>query len=143
MTATIQQATDDIYGAVSLAMKALFPAVVRKYDGIDKHDPPPPDKSWIFANLRHATGNQGSLAGDTGKRRWTALGTLIVQVFVPLEKTGRTGAVNIAAALKSVIQKTQTEHGVWFRNVTINEIGEDKSWYQVNLSATFTYDTIE
>jgi hypothetical protein len=143
MTATVQQATDDVYGTISLAMRALFPAVVRKYDGIDDHKPPAMDKSWIFAVLRHATGRQGSLAGDTGKRRWTAVGTLIVQVFVPMEKTGRTGAVNIASALKSVVQKTQTENGVWFRNVTINEIGEDKGWYQVNMSATFTYDTFE
>jgi hypothetical protein len=141
MTATTQQAIDDMYGAVAAVLTGQFPDVVRKYDGLDDHTPPDNQSAWTYTMIRHATGTQASLAGADATRRWNATGTLFTQIFVPLNKQGRQQAVTIADALKTTIQKLQTEHGVWFRGAILKEIGVDGSWYQVNFTATFTYDT--
>lgn len=142
MTATVQQATDDMFGAVKAPLVSAFPDVVRKYDGIDDHEPPDANVSWVYASVRHAAGSQGSLAGADGSRRWNRQGTLIVQCFVPLHLTGRDGAMAIAAALQNSIQRLHTPHGVWFTNATLREVGVSDAWYQVNFSATFSYDDI-
>lgn len=143
MTATTQTAIDEMFGMVASVMLANFPDAVRKYDGIDSHEPPDGQSSWIYAAIRHADSTQASLAGETGARRWRRIGVLMVQCFVPLNKTGRTGAMNIATTLQSNIQGKATASCVWFRDATAKEIGPDKSWYQANFVVAFEYDDIQ
>jgi hypothetical protein len=141
MTTTSEQAVNEMYGAVKAALVVLYPAVERRYDGKDSHEPPDTQTSWIYADVRHADGGQGALAGADGTRRWNRNGTIIVQCFVPVNKQGREVASAIAATLRDYFQSLQTESGVWFTNATFREVGVSDGWYQVNFSSTFSYDT--
>lgn len=141
MAVTSIQAVDEMYGAVKAALVVSFSTVERRYDGKDSHTPPDVQSSWIYATVRHASGGQAALAGAGGVRRWNRAGTLIVQCFAPLNKKGREVAMSIAVALRDHIQSLQTSGGVWFTNATFREVGVSDAWYQVNFSATFSYDT--
>jgi len=141
MSESSEQAVNEMYAAVKAAIVVPFPDVERRYDGKDSHTPPDTQTSWIYAAIRHADGGQAALAGADGSRRWNRTGTLIVQCFVPINKKGREVATSIAAALRDYIQGLHTVGGVWFTNATFREVGVSDGWYQVNFSATFSYDT--
>jgi hypothetical protein len=141
MTATAITAPAEINEIVANIL-ATFPGLEMRWDGKVESTPPPSDENWARTTVRHATGEQGSLASDTGKRVWTRTGTLTVQVFAALSKGGLDVARVIAQALQDGVQGVSSSGCVWFRNATVNEIGVDKSWYNVNFTAFFTYDDV-
>lgn len=142
MTATVKEACDDMNGMVNDIMTAQWPAVVLRWQGLEEANPPDAQTSWVRVTILHATGSQASLASDIGKRRWNRTGSLVVQCFVPLTKGGLDVARAIAASLQDGMQGKNSPHCVWFRNATVNEVGKDASWFQVNFVITFTYDDV-
>jgi hypothetical protein len=142
MTANVQQACDDMNGMVNDIMVAQFPDVEIRWQGKELPNPPDAQTSWIRVNIVHGPAGQASLASPMGRRRWNRTGTLIVQCFVPLTKGSVVGARAIATALQDGMQGSESSHGVWFRGATVNEVGKDASWYQVNFAITFTYDDV-
>lgn len=98
---------------------------------------------WARATVRHALGQQSSLANGTdGKRRYIREGNFIVQIFTPAG-TGLRTADQYAKVVADALEGQETPGGVWFRNVSYREVGRDGPWYQTNVSATFQYDEVK
>lgn len=107
-------------------------------DEIEKADPP---IAWVRATVAHQTGNQATLAGSSGVRRYTRTGLLTVQIFTPTGD-GLSVADEYATAFQSALQGKSTPNGVWFRDVTAQEAGIDGPWFQTNVVGTFEYDEV-
>lgn len=126
---------------VTDAIPALAPNVI--YDDSDKQPPdgedPPP--TWARVVVRHGPSSQTALSDDSGRRRYTRTGTITVQLFTPFND-GLKSADDIASQLQGAFLGVSTPHGVWFRDVRTNEVGQDGPWFQTNVLADFQYDEV-
>lgn len=114
-----------------------------KYDNVGKSSVPPSGNSpWARVVLRHTGAQQASLSGPAGKRRWERHGIITIQIFVPAGK-GLAEVVDLPKIVQDAFEGQTTTNGAWFRDVTINEIGADGSFYQTNVIALFEYDEIK
>lgn len=116
-----------------------YPVV--SYDGTIGNIPDGP-RPWARVTVRHTTGGQVSLANHSGKKRFRRNGFVTVQLF------SRPGdGLSELDSLANLIVRAYEEytgigHGVWFRNVRVNEAGQDGDWVQFNVIADFTYDQV-
>lgn len=100
---------------------------------------PVADTVWARAIVRHATGGQGSLTGDSGTVKWDRRGVLWIQVFAPIGA----GSVQGLQAAQQLINAYQAERGpVWYRNIRMNEMGADGAWERFDVKADFEYDDV-
>lgn len=133
---TFDEARDVMLTTFLTAWKPLgFPVVWTDVPG----SVPNGSTVWARVVLRHATGGQGSLSGDTGKKRWRRAGTLFVQVFSPV---GDGSSAGYSAAQTVVDAFQSAKDCVWYRNIRMNEIGADGSFEQFNVLVDFTYDEV-
>lgn len=101
---------------------------------------PTSEQTWARASVKHSDGNQTSMGSATGTRKFTDQGTVFVQVFSPVGD----GSTASREAAKDVLNafRDARDPSVWFRNAKLNEVGSDGAFYQTNVSATFSYDTV-
>lgn len=140
MTADALTARDDVMALLAPAIAALGGDVVVRWQGVGSNEPPEGDKRWLRVTMNHTDGRQASLAGATPVKRWNRTGLVMVQCFAPLAKGSIKEAIKMATAVQNALQGKATPNCVWFRNAQINEVGPDKFWYQVNMTAIFDYD---
>ena len=116
-----------------------------RWQGDDSGTKPDASAAWARITINHATAGQETL-GTVGNRCFERNGTVIIQVFAPLSRgEGLTQAEALAMIAQNAFEgKTAGPGGeIWFRDVVINEIGPDAAWFQINVSATFTYDELK
>lgn len=101
---------------------------------------PASEAVWARVSIQHATGTQGSLAGEQGVRRWDNRGVLIVQVFAPVGD----GKKKVREAAQVVVNayRGAKDGSVWFRNTRMNEIGASGAFNQINVITDFQYDDL-
>ena len=90
--------------------------------------------AWARITVRHTIGRDAAIGGRCFLRQ----GTVTVQIFT---KFGE-GLVNndqLAKVAVDAFQGKATPGSVWFRNVRLNEIGQDGDWFQSNVLADFEY----
>lgn len=149
---SITQARDEIQALFNNAWTANTPAVTPgnyvpqvRWDGVPENpnESPPNDACWARFKLNHNNSVQSTL-GQKGARRFTRSGVLAVQVFAPIDGGGFSLAEKLAIIARDCYEGQATVSGVWFRTVTIKEIGPDPGgWFQMNVTATFEYDEIK
>ncbi len=149
MTATYEEARDDILklfkdawdAAVLANPTTIAPIADVIFDDISQK-PTDGELAWARVALRHDRGAQGSLADDVGNTRWDRFGTLFVQIFTVVGE-GLVLSYQIAKILSDAYEGKTTPLAVWFRNVSIREIGPDGEWFQVNWSVDFEYEEVK
>lgn len=137
---TLVEAKQIILDAFVLGWAAQTPVFITGED----HDDPPIDAPFVRITIRHFTRNQETLGG-TGARKFEAAGSIVVQVFAPLDE-GTTPADNLASNVQAILEaKTLTGAGteVHTNSATITEIGETDDGYQINVSTSFYYQQIK
>lgn len=97
---------------------------------------------WAVVTLRHTAGRQSTLSSDVGNRRFSRTGTLTVQIFTSAGK-GLQESYDLAKVVSDAFEGSYTPGGVWFRNLTLREVGRDGEFFQVNVITEFTYDEIK
>ena len=140
MTADALIARDEVMALLAPAIAALGGDVVVRWQGVGSAEPPDGGLRWLRVTMNHNDGRQASLAGATPVKRWNRTGLVMVQCFAPLAKGSVKEAVKMAAAVQLALQGKPTSSGVWFRSCTIQEVGSDKFWFQVNMTSIFVYD---
>ncbi len=98
----------------------------------------PQGSSWARLVVRHTSSNLDSL-GPPGGRKFRRDGNVIVSVFTPLDTFTETVDAIVRTARQVFEGKTLTPNTVYFRAVSVNEIGPDGPWFQVNVTAPFHY----
>lgn len=96
---------------------------------------------WARATLRHTVSAQATLSGETGNRRFRRVGMLFVQIFTPCGE-GLSRGYSLAKVVTDAYEGERTA-GVWFRNVTVKEIGPSDDWFQTNVTVEFEYDEVK
>jgi len=98
---------------------------------------------WARVYVRHTSSDQSSL-GAVGQRRFTRYGIVTVQVFVPAGKQGLVRADRLGKVALDAFEGEETSTGdVWFRSALCREVGVVDDWYQMNVTAEFTYDFVK
>lgn len=146
MTATYDQAKDDMFGLMRDALAVVAAGIHIEWQGKPGNTPPPQDAEWVRVSIQHfPTGSrQAAFSCDASKRRWRREGTLDAQCFAPEKAGGLKRAMAIATALRDAVQTSRgTQHDVWFREPVAYEVGPDKNWFNANASARFTYDEVK
>lgn len=144
MTADAIKVRDEAFGLIRAAVVAYDPTVKMYWEGVPANDGQQPTSNdiWLRVSLQHVTGRQSSLAGEDGVRRWNRTGFISVQCFAPLARGSVQAATKLACVVRDALQGKQTASCVWFRNPRINEVGEDKDWFNVNATIDFDYDEL-
>ena len=144
MTATAATARNEIFALIYAAVTAQVPAAKIVWEGtlVPADQMPTSDETWVRVSLRHVTGEQASLAGVDGVRRWNRTGFVSAQCFAPLASGGIQAATELARVVRDALQGKTTASQIWFRNPRINEVGEDRDWFQVNATIDFNYDEL-
>lgn len=141
------QTVNDVYEAIVTAFRLDMltnqPLVQLGWENV-KFDPdeafPTYGESDAFVrlNMQHTPGAAG--AAGLGNRYFRRDGIIIVQVFTRAN-TGRARSNAVVDSVLLFFEQTSVP-GTWFRGQSPSEAGDDGSWFQVNVSAEFTYDTL-
>lgn len=89
---------------------------------------------WAKITVQHNSGSNASI----GNSLFDRIGVVTVQVFTALG-TGLSIGDNVYKIVADAYEGQTTPGGVWFRNVSVNEIGPEGEWYQTNITADFEY----
>lgn len=138
MSADFETAVDEIFDLFAAAWNTTgYPVDYEnlRNDGTTVKVPPSTRTPWARVNLRHVTGGNAAI----GNKLFDRGGVLTVQIFIVVG-VSLTPAYQLAKTVANAFQGQSTPSAVWFRNVRINEIGNDGSWYQTNVLADFEYD---
>ena len=141
MTTTSANAIDECAAIMNTLAATAYPAAVLRWRGKEEGDTPT-DKDWFRWTMQHADGYQASLSNQHGERRWRREGIIIVQCFSLLTVGGMQKAQRMAESVRDAYQGRSTPGGVWFRNATTQEVGQDRHHYQVNAIVNFNYDEV-
>ena len=138
---TYREAKNDI---LELFKDAWDPTgYVAQYTNVaEEKAPPDVDEPWARATVGFTNGDARSIGGISGKARYENTGTLTIQIFTPVGDGG-VRAYDLGQQLVDAYRGASTENGVTFTSVGMREAGVDGSWFQVNVTATFTYDRVQ
>lgn len=143
MTATVSQARNEMHALFKAAWEAEeisrdLPVLYGDVPGLL----PPSEGNWARITVQHQEGFQATLSGATGNRRFRRLGVVTVQVFTEFGD-GQVDADALGIITKNTFEGEVTSPGrVIFRNVRLNEVGQDGQWFQTNVLADFEYDEV-
>lgn len=140
MTATFNQANNEI---LTFFKDAWDPTGhLALYENV-KGEKPSAQEPWARLTVRHGPSRQASLSGALGTSRYERSGILTVQIFIPNGEGGLSLGYSLGKVIADAFEGKATPNQVWFRNVTINEIGPSDEWFQLNATAEFTYDEVK
>ena len=92
---------------------------------------------WASVVIRHATGQQRTLGGK-GQRLFLRLGVIVVTINTP-SNSGLSGGLVLAKLVSDAYEGVSSPNGVWFRNVRINELGREGTFFQTNVISDLEY----
>lgn len=134
MSLTYAQANDEVL----TQLKTIWDLTGHKLFYEDVRDQKETDQSpWAKVAVRHAAGQQDSLGGR-GHRSFLRFGVLIVTIHTP-SGSGLSDAYALAKVVADAYEGASSPNGVWFRNVRINELGRDGTFYMTNVLVDFEY----
>ncbi len=138
MNHTFEQARDIMTSMVKTAWDTTTYTLI--YDDLPGNIPTT-SNPWARLTIRHNQSQQASLAGDGGTKRFRRQGVLMVQIFA----TSGKGLLSSDILSKVIVDafEGKSSNGIWFRNVSMNEVGQDGHWFQTNVSVDFEYDEIK
>lgn len=140
MGLTLAEARDEINGALKAAVDAynatVTPDIPVFWDDVDKAEQDAKG-AHLRAFVKHNEGDQLTLGG-VGSRRFMRAGVVIVQVMAPFGD-GFTQADTLATVARNAFEGVSTPNGVWFRRVSVKEIGKTGGYSQTNVTANFEY----
>ena len=90
---------------------------------------------WAKITVQHSGGGNAAI----GNTFFDRFGVVTVQVFTALG-TGLSIGDNVYKIVADAYEGKTTPGGVWFRNVSVNEVGPEGEWYQTNITADFEYN---
>jgi hypothetical protein len=97
---------------------------------------------WVRITVRHNTGRQGALGTTGGKRCFDREGVVFVEIFSPFG-TGLSIGDDLYKVAADALEGRETTSGIWFRNVRLNEVGQDGAWFKSNVLADFIYREVK
>ena len=148
---TASEARDEIFTLFKTTWDAGSPSLVGyvptiEWQGVQPRGTPVASKHWCRASLQNVSEGQASLSiseGAPGRKRYTAFGLVFVQIFSPRsEANGFENGLLLSQVAKGAFRGKTTPGKVWFRNVRMQELEPEDSFYRLNVVAEFEYDEV-
>ena len=142
MASTQMQAVDALLGLAKTTWEANTPASTPFY--YDNQDATRPSTPSLFgrAVLRHNFGERASLgSAGSGSKVNRRYGDLYIQIFVP-QGDGQYTARTLADAMALAFEDADNSIGLRLQDTSINELGADGTYWQINVVTSFTYDRV-
>ena len=111
------------------------------YDDIVVNNLPGANQTWARLNLKNTESRQSSLADYTSKAIFSRTAILTIQLFTP-RKTGKTESDRVGQILLDMFERKKADC-IWFRDVRIREIGNDGSFFNINVIVDVLYDQVK
>ncbi len=139
---TLAEARDAVISLIDAAWKAASASssIRMLYANVpgDKPDSSVPNSSapsWARTSVQILAAGQST----QGKRRFRTIGSVTVQIFTPYGD-GHTLGDTLSKVITDVLRgHVGSASGVDFFDVTPIEIGQDGSWFNINVTADFTF----
>ena len=96
---------------------------------------------WAEVVVRHATGQQDTLGG-VGNRSFVREGAIVITINTP-SSSGLSKGYNLAKVVTDAYEGNSSPSGVWFRNVRVNELGKEGTFFQLNVVIDFEYSELK
>lgn len=110
---------------------------------IELESKPPSDEFWVRLSTQTVDDDQSSLADFNGRRRFTNIGLIFVQIFAPKSNPQANEFAEKLAVIARDIFRGKTEDGcVWLRHSRIKELPEERDTFRFNVIADYEYDEI-
>jgi len=138
-----QAAFDSILAQFKTVMDISRPNVPIAWPNVEFTPKDDYDEATHEAWARITAQNAGSVQktiGAVGSRRWRVSGIVFVQIFAPLGNGANEGlaiADDVVTALRGI-----TTSGVRLKASTVEAVGRDTAFYQVNVNTPFEYDEL-
>lgn len=100
---------------------------------------PEEGEAWVRFSVQNNLSNFISIGGPSVKVR--KLGIIFVQVFVP-QGQGTLLADQIVDKVSNTLEAEQLTSGFTLQETSVQNVGNNNGWYQVNVSTPFYYDEI-
>jgi len=138
---TRAQLMDALFGLTKTTWEANTSGLELHFENQDEARPNPP-AMFARAELAHAFSDIVSLgAPGHGVRMNRRFGSLIIQIFVP-SGTGVFEAGEVADAMALAFESATFNGGLRIEGASINEIGSDGTYWQLNVLVEFQYDRV-
>lgn len=98
---------------------------------------PPPGVPWVRLTVRHLSSAQETL-GDIGNRKFERGGSILLQIFTPLNAGTRAGDTLIDTA-RNIFEGVRFS-GIRCNNAVAREIGASDGYYMSIIETSFLYD---
>ena len=134
---TYEEARNAIQGYFDANWSAT-PAGTVAYDNLPFT--PPSADPWLRLAVRHAAGMQAGFGGST--RRYRRSGVTLLQIFVP-EGEGPSEAMQLGDAAVDLFEGKVLSGGLRFGPVALREIGVEDGWFEVSVTADFSFDEVK
>ena len=113
------------------------------WDGIEKGSAPDESGAHARLTLLPAGEYQATLADETGARRWTSFGSVIVECYAPRGKQGFARAEALATVARDAFRGRKSPGGAWFKNASVRRMGPDKGWFRFDAVTQFEFDDVK
>lgn len=139
---TFVAARDEIVTVFKTAWDAITPPVPPVIYADVESDPPKDATSWAAVQVLHQISGQATL-GESGNRRFRREGLVVVKIYTKAGDGLATNDLLSKVALNAFEGKTSASGSVWFRNVRMQEGGQDGDWQISTVMADFEYDEVK
>ena len=150
MPTTYTAAVDTMFALFKAAWDAETTAIVGyvpevRWQNVPEKTKPDPDKFWARVSQQPVTSRQSSLSNCVGspqQRRYESSGVLFVQLFFPKSDDEAADKGRRLAVLARAAYRGKTVGGIEFKNVRINELSPQESWFRANVVAEYEFDEL-
>ncbi len=129
--------------SAAAANGGTLPKVYWQWVEVRDSDKPKGTEAWARVTVAHNEGGQATF-GTPGNRMFERAGIVTVQVFTPQKSDqGGTRLEALGVIARDAFEGKATAGDVWFRNVRLQEASPDEPWWQLNVTAEFSYDELK
>lgn len=130
------EATDEMSRVVNSVLVAE--GVLAKWEDVPANEMDG-ETTWAKIFIQHSKGNISALGGVNLLRKFQRDGVILVQVFAPVGQ-GKLQAMEVAQLVSNAYEDEKGD--VLYRNVTVQEIGAEGSFWQALVRIEFEYDDV-
>lgn len=147
---TRAEARDAILGLVRTAWLAdpTSASLPLLYADAGREDPPGDDASgnpgaWARLSVQHTPGASGQASlGTVGNRLFDRVGVFTAQIFTA-KGTGLVLSDQLSTIVTDALEAGLADKSVWFKNVSSAEVDQNGAWFQINVTAEFSYREVK
>jgi hypothetical protein len=116
-----------------------------RWQGVSEPTNAPTNQYWARVSTQNVSDTQATLSDYQGRRRYTSVGLLYVQLFCP-KANGASNSVDLgrtmADLLRNAFRRPSPSGTIFFTNQRIVELAPTPDTYPINIIIRYQYDIV-